>query len=69
VYGVVPPVAFNVAEYAVPAVAPDKDVVATASGGVRSGVIVTKACADLVESAVLVAVTVAVVLVVTEGAW
>jgi hypothetical protein len=69
VYGVVPPVAFNVAEYAVPAVAPDREVVATASGGATTGVMVTTALPDLVESAVLVAVTVAVVLVVTAGAW
>jgi hypothetical protein len=58
-----------VAEYAVPEVAPDKDVVVTVRGGARAGLIVTTALPDLVESAVLVAVTVAVVLVVTDGAW
>jgi hypothetical protein len=59
-------VAVNRFEYAVPAVAPDTDVVVMLSGG---GVIVTDAVADLVGSAALVAVTVAVVLPLTVGAW
>jgi hypoxanthine phosphoribosyltransferase len=58
-------VAVNRFEYAVPAVAPDTDVVVMLSGG---GVIVTDAVADLVGSAALVAVTVAVVLPLTVGA-
>lgn len=57
--------AVNRFEYAVPAVAPDTDVVVMLSGG---GVIVTDAVADLVGSAALVAVTVAVVLPLTVGA-
>jgi hypothetical protein len=65
VYGVVPPVALNVAEYAVPAVALESDVVVTASGGTRLEVTVTFAFPDLVESAVLVAITVAPTVVVT----
>jgi len=65
VKGAVPPVAVRGFEYAVPAVAFDKDVVVMTTGG---GVTVTDAVADLVGSAMLVAVTVAVVLAVTVGA-
>jgi hypothetical protein len=61
--------ACNVSEYVVPEVAPDKDVVVMASERGTPGVMVTTAVPDLVESAVLVAVTVARVLVVTTGAW
>ena len=60
--------AFNELEYAAPAVAVDKDVVVMVSGGGAGGVTVTDAVADLVGSAALVAVTVAVVFTVTEGA-
>ena len=60
-----PPVADKVFEYAAPAVAFDKDVVEMLTGG---GVTVTDAVADLVGSATLVAVTVAVLFPVTVGA-
>ena len=53
-------------EYEIPAVAADNDVVVRLSGG---GVMVTDAVPDLVGSAALVAVTVAVVLALTAGAW
>jgi hypothetical protein len=62
-----PPVAVKGFEYAVPAVAVDKDEVVTLTGG--GAVTVTEAVADLVASAVLIAVTVAVVLALTVGAW
>jgi hypothetical protein len=62
-------VALNVAEYALPAVTPDNAVVATASGFFTIGVMVRDACADFVESAELMAVTVAGVLVLTAGDW
>jgi hypothetical protein len=65
VYGVVPPVAIKVFEYAVPAVAFDKDEVVMLTGG---GVIVTDAVDDLVGSATLVAVTDAAALALTVGA-
>ena len=65
VKGDVPPVAVNVFEYAVPAVAFVREVVVIKTGG---GVTVTDAAADLVVSAVLVAVTVTVVLALTVGA-
>ena len=68
-YGAVPPIAASVAEYAVPDVTADSAVVATESGFFTVGVIVTEAVPDLVESAELVAVTVADVLMVTAGAW
>ena len=55
------------AEYAAPDVAPDIDVVVTATGR-PSGLIVTEAFPDLVGSALLVAVTVADVPVATAGA-
>jgi hypothetical protein len=61
----VPPEAVNEFEYDIPAVAPVKVVVARLSGG---GVIFMDAVADLVGSAALVAVTVAVVLEPTVGA-
>ncbi len=67
-YGAVPPMAVRVFEYEVPAVALDKDVVVMLTGGGGGGVTVTDAVADLVGSATLVAVTVAVVLAVTVGA-
>ena len=50
----------NALEYDVPVVAPDRDVVAMTSGGGGIAVMVTDADADLVASAALVAVTVAV---------
>jgi hypothetical protein len=64
-------VAFNGLEYAVPAVAAGKDLVVMLSGpGLEEpAVTVTEAVPDLVVSATLVAVTVAFVLTVTEGAW
>jgi D-arabinose 5-phosphate isomerase GutQ len=58
----------SVLEYDVPAVAPDNDVVAMISGGGGGAVMVTSADADLVESAALVAITVAVESAVTVDA-
>jgi len=55
-------------EYAVPTVAPDNDVVVMVSVGTGMAVIVTDAVADLVGSAMLVAVTVAGVVTLTVGA-
>ena len=70
-YGAVPPAALNGLEYAIPATANGKDVVATLSGSGEEepAVTVTDAVPDLVESATLVAVTTAFVLTVTVGAW
>ena len=51
--------ALSALKYEMPAVAPAKDVVEMMSGGGGGGVIVTSADADFVESAALVAVTVA----------
>jgi len=63
-------VALSGFEYAIPAVALDKDVVVMLTGGgPEFEVTVTAAVADLVGSATLVAVTVAVVLTLTVGAW
>jgi hypothetical protein len=66
-YGVVPPVADRVAEYTVPAVALAREVVVTESADTE-GVTVTAALPNFVESTELVAVTVASVLALTEGA-
>jgi hypothetical protein len=66
-YGVVPPVAARMPEYVVPAVALGREVVATESADTE-GVTVTAALPDFVESTELVAVTVASVLALTEGA-
>jgi len=64
-----PPEALNELEYAVPAIAPDTDVVVMLTGGgAELAVTVTAAFADLVGSATLVAVTVALVLTLTVGA-
>ena len=60
--------AFNEFEYAAPAVALGKDVVLIMTGVGGGGVTVTDAVADLVGSAVLVAVTVAAVFATTAGA-
>lgn len=68
VYGDLPPLALNAPEYEVPAVASDKDAVVITRGGGGGAVTVTNADADLVESAALVAVTVAIESVVTVGA-
>src|SRR5579863_109523 len=57
------------AEYVTPEVAPVKPVVVIVSEDLVPAVIVTTAEADFVESAVLVALMVAVVLLVTVGAW
>ena len=69
-YGALPPVALNAFEYELPLVAPDKDVVVMlrVGGGPEAAVTVTAAFPDLVGSATLVAVTDAVVFVVTAGA-
>ena len=56
-------------KYAVPAVAADKLLVLIINGGGGGGVMVTKATADLVGSAVLVTEMVAVELVLTVDAW
>jgi len=61
-------VALSGLEYAVPTVAPDNDVVVMVSVGTGMAVIVTDAVADLVGSAMLVAVTVAGVVTLTVGA-
>lgn len=61
--------AVSATEYAVPEVALPKAVVVTESGDTTIGVIVIEAVLDLVESATLVAVIVAAVVVVTDGAW
>jgi hypothetical protein len=58
-----------VVEYGVLAMACCRELEATVSGIEPAGTIVNDALADLVESALLVAVTVAVVLAVTAGAW
>ena len=68
-YGVVPPDAFRLAEYVIPDVAPVKPVVVMVSGDCASGVMVTEAVPASEESALLIAVTVAVVLLFTAGAW
>lgn len=61
--------ALNALEYELPVVAPDKDVVVMLSdGGGAEGDTVTVDLPDLVGSATLVAVTEAVVFVVTVGA-
>jgi hypothetical protein len=65
-YGTVPPEAVRGFEYAVPVVALDRATVVMLKA--CGGVMVTEAAADLVESARLVAVTVALVLVETAGA-
>jgi hypothetical protein len=62
----VPPVALSEFEYAVPAVALAKDIVVMLGG---MTVTATEADADFVGSATLIAVTVAVVLALTVGAW
>jgi hypothetical protein len=69
VYGAVPPIALSVVEYEVPAVTLCRELEVTASGSEPAGAMVSEAVADLVGSALLVAVTVAVVLEVTAGAW
>ena len=56
-------------KYAVPAVAADKLLVLIINGDGGGGVMVTKATADLVGSAVLVTEMVAVELVLTVEAW
>ena len=63
-----PPVALSEFVYAVPAVAIDREPVVMTSGGGGGAVMVTKAAADLVESATLVAVIVAVESAVTVDA-
>ena len=68
-YGAWPPAALKGPEYAVPATATGKDLVVMLSGVGESTVIVTDAVPDLVASATLVAITVALVLTVTVGAW
>ena len=69
VYGDLPPEAVNRFEYAVPSVAPETDVVVMLSGGgAEVAVMVTADFPDLVGSATLVAVTVALVLALTVGA-
>ena len=60
--------AFSVTKYEMPAVTPDKDVVPTTSGGGGGAVTVMSADADLVESAALVAITVALESTVTVNA-
>ena len=67
-YGALPPVALSEFVYAVPAVAAGREPVVMTSGGGGGAVMVTKAAADLVESAALVAVTVAVESAVTVDA-
>jgi hypothetical protein len=63
--------AFKGLEYAVPVVAAGNDLVVTLSGpGEEEPVVmVTDAVPDLLVLSLLVAVTVAVLLVVTVGAW
>lgn len=60
--------ALNALEYEVPAVALESDVVVMLRTGAAAGVTVTAAVPNLVWSATLVAVTVALVLVLTVGA-
>ena len=60
--------AFNVAEYATPALATDNEVVVTPRESPETGVIVSKALPNLVASALLVAVIMADVLMATAGA-
>lgn len=67
-YGVLPPVALIVLEYAVPAVAAGTPTVVMLSALVEFAVIVTEAAPDFVGSAWLVAVTVADVFTLTVGA-
>jgi len=63
-------VALNGPEYGLPEVAGGRDVVATLScPGEEEPVMVTEAVPNLVGSAALVAVTVALVFEVTVGAW
>jgi hypothetical protein len=68
VYGGVPPVAFNISEYAERAMATDNESVVIPSESPAAGVIVNKALPNLNESALLVAVMIADVLVATVGA-